>query len=96
MFKTTQQATARYILLESIKRVREKFRIDWPSVTWQELRKPLYSGLGQKLYMEYSTRSVAAKPRGIEDQARYWKKYYRTDGKVKDFVESSKALEESK
>ena len=38
--------------------IQTSFGINWFSVTWQDLRKPLYSALGARLYIEWSVSDV--------------------------------------
>ena len=51
-----------------------RFGIDWTRVQWQDLRKPLYSGLAAALYMvsRYGTNI----PIGVERQAAWYQKLF--------------------
>ena len=67
--------------------------LDWRSVEWSDLRKPLYSGLAARLLL---TNIPAAIPSDIPGQADYWKKHYNTEaggGTAKKFEDDVKALE---
>ena len=56
--QATQASSANYALFEYIKAIQSSFGIDWPSVKWEDLRMPLYSGLGARLYLEWSVSDV--------------------------------------
>lgn len=59
----------------------ESFRdlgIDWPSVKYVDLRKPLYSGLAARLH--YLSADIPIPPEDrLETQAKYWKRYYNSN-----------------
>jgi hypothetical protein len=57
-------------------KIQAEFSIDWPSITWQDLEKPLYSGLAFRILVETFGAPV---PDTIALQADYWKQYYNTD-----------------
>ena len=60
--QATQASSANYALFEYIKAIQSSFGIDWPSVKWEDLRMPLYSGLGARLYLEWSVCDVTHAP----------------------------------
>jgi len=72
MFETTQRLLVNLKQMKYLEDIREAFGIDWTSVEWKDLRKPLYSALGARLFvaLKSSTDSVPV-PRAIDDQARY-------------------------
>ena len=57
-FDATQTVTARFILFNYIKEIQDIFGIDWPSITWEECRRPLVSGLAARLYIFHKTKLV--------------------------------------
>lgn len=66
--------------------IKAKLGIDWPKTKWQDLVKPLYSGLAARLYL---VRIPAAIPSNLQSQGWYWKKYYNTvagKGTVTKFI----------
>jgi uncharacterized protein YegL len=54
-----------------------KFGINWRAVTKVDLLKPLYSGLAGQLFLKTLPESI---PGTIEEQAKFWKKYYHKNG----------------
>jgi hypothetical protein len=54
----------------------QTFGIDWTLVTWEDLQKPLYSGLAFRLFLEAVGTPI---PDGISKQGDYWKQFYNTD-----------------
>jgi len=94
MFDVTQSSSDNVVMLQYIKDIQKAFGIDWPSVTWDELTKPLHSALGARLYIQYQSRSdPSGIPREINDQAQFWKKYYRSNGDVNNFISAANRLE---
>lgn len=70
-----------------------EFGTDWMQTTWQELQKPLVSGLAARLYLQYICPSAGI-PRSISEQAGFWQTHYHpTEGNKDDFVHGSNALE---
>ena len=54
------------------------FGINWPVVKWIDLRKPLHSGLGARLFLTTVEESIP-EISDEEGQAKYWKSNYNTD-----------------
>ena len=86
MFETTQRLLVNLKQMKYLEDIREAFGIDWTSVEWNDLRKPLYSALGARLFvaLKSSTDSVPV-PRAIDDQARFWRTYYRPEADERHF-----------
>jgi len=86
MFAQTQRNLANFVLIKYFADIQKNFGVDWTSVQWQDLRKPLYSALAAYLYVCYKSRmSDEAIPQTIEDQARFWRSYYRPNGTKQHF-----------
>lgn len=49
--------------------------IDWMSTTWEDLEKPLYSGVGARLYISNNPEPI---PTTKDEQGIYWKENYNT------------------
>ncbi|XP_048244945.1 uncharacterized protein LOC124143446 [Haliotis rufescens] len=56
--------------------VSSQFAIDWSTVQWSDLRKPLYSGLAAALYLSTISEPL---PQGAENQGSYFRKYFHDD-----------------
>ena len=86
-FQDTQDTNSHPGLVSKFKEIQRVFGIDWPSVQWEDLRKPLFSALAARLKLS----NVAAPiPLAVEDQARYWKTHYNTErgeGTAAKFIE---------
>lgn len=91
MFGTTTVETS-YLEVE-IKNITKVFGITWTNVMWRDMRKPLYSALGARLYMTYSSRRTAI-PRAVSNQATYWVDYYRPTGDKNKFIGDANLLDE--
>jgi len=92
MFETTHSLLANLKQMKYLEDIQEAFGIDWTSVEWKDLRKPLYSALGARLFiaLKSSTDSVRV-PRAIDDQAKFWRTYYRPEADEQHF--STRAAE---
>lgn len=54
MFNLTKAGTG--LLNAEYIRIQEAFGIDWRTVTWMDLQKPLYSGLAAALFISMQVR----------------------------------------
>ena len=71
-------------------KIKETLGIDWTSTTWNDLEKPLYSGLAARLFL---ARLSAPIPTDLASQAQYWKTHYNTvagSGTVQKFIDDVK------
>ena len=67
------------------------FAIDWSDVKWEDLRKPLYSGLAARLFL--STVSEEIPPSAdFAGQAAYWRQHYNPSGTESEFVDDVREL----
>ena len=91
-FDDTKNTAAHPSLARKYKLIHDYFNIDWKEVTWEDLRKPLYSGLAARLFLSNVKSKI---PTTLCGQAAYWKKHYNKTGKgtVSKFVEDVNALE---
>ena len=67
--------------------IKHKLGIDWTQSSWEDLTKPLYSGLAARLFL---VKIPAPIPSDLPGQAAYWKRYYNTvagKGTVEKFIE---------
>ncbi|OQV18313.1 hypothetical protein BV898_07518 [Hypsibius exemplaris] len=65
---------------------RSSLRIDWTKVVWQDLWKPLYSGLAARILLWIRQEAGHVIPDTLANQAVYWKTHYDIGGgTVEDF-----------
>ncbi|KAM7430895.1 hypothetical protein ABFA07_018452 [Porites harrisoni] len=67
--------------------IKAKLGIDWTQTSWQDLEKPLYSGLASRLFLARLSPPI---PTDLPSQAQYWKTYYNTvagGGTVEKFID---------
>ena len=70
-------------LLQSIS---TEFGITWTSTSWSDLRKPFYSAIAARLYLEVISASIPLQT-NTNGQANYWVNYYTSSGdSASDFV----------
>ena len=74
-FKDTQATASHPLLVNKIAEIKKKFGIEWCSVEWTDLEKPLYSGLAARLFLSNNPEPI---PSEMDEQARYWKEHYNT------------------
>ena len=71
-FMHTQDTRSHRNLLAKFEKIKKHFCIDWSEVTWEDLRKPFYSGLAARLVL--SIEPTALPPaHQIRKQAEYWR-----------------------
>ena len=93
-FRDTQDNSSHPGLTTKFDKIQKYFGIDWRDVQWEDLRKPLYSGLAARLFL-YNIPDAIPAAGNIQAQGEYWKEHYDTpagDGTVEEFVEDVKAL----
>ena len=83
-YMDTKDIKSHQRLKKKLELIKNKYGIDWLKTSWKDLRKPLYSGLAAALYLSNIPEAI---PADVEGQAKYWKKYYNTSGKVEHFLE---------
>ena len=71
VFEETKNTATYPLLIEKYQQIRVEFDIEWPTVEWEELRKPLHCGLTVWLYMFTRNESI---PLNIHDQGDHWKR----------------------
>ncbi|OWF42441.1 Cartilage matrix protein [Mizuhopecten yessoensis] len=72
-FNTTTNC-AHHTIREECSIILSEFEIDWSSVQWTDLLKPLYSGLAASLYLKL--RGADPAPGDLTGQASLWKSYF--------------------
>ena len=87
MFNSTLTSTASYI-----QSVNTEYGIIWASMSWVDLRKPLYSGLVARIYTEMARGSNDI-PRSTDDQGVFYASFYRTSGDSDVFSNAAEGLE---
>ncbi|XP_072042608.1 uncharacterized protein [Amphiura filiformis] len=94
-FEDTQNTAAHPDLVDKFAKIQQAFEIDWQTVQWSDLHKPLYSAIAARLFLSNIPKAIPNSA-DIAGQAAYWKRYYNTAagvGAEHDFVERVKACE---
>jgi hypothetical protein len=89
-FKDTQDVESHPKLKKRFSKIEQELGIKWSEVTWEDLRKPLYSALAARLFLLNNPEEI---PEDLKGQAEYWKKHYNTTsgkGTTKHFISKSK------
>ena len=92
-FKDTQDNVSHPRLDAKLDKIQEKLGIDWRTVHWQDLRKPLYSGLAARLFLSNIPSAIPVAS-DLQAQGEYWKAHYNKNGSgsVEKFVKDIKSL----
>ena len=95
-FIITQNTVQHPDLLTKYLQIQSQWGISWPSVVWNDLRKPFYSGLAASLILSTIDEAIPLATE-IELQGNYWKAHYNSDtaNTVQQFVNDVTALEET-
>ena len=75
MFNRTQVIVGSTRTSRLAANIQVEFGIDWQAITWEDLRKPLFSGLAARLFLSDIMEPIPLAS-NIEGQANYWKTYY--------------------
>jgi len=92
-FDETKNVRSHPSLRTTMEKIKKQKGIDWNSVTWEDLWKPLYSGLSARLLLSTKAGKI---PDTLEGQAEYWKKHYNSGvgkGTPEKFIKDVKACE---
>ena len=94
-FNDTLDTASHPALVNRFAAIKKSFGIDWRQVVWEDLLKPLYSGLAARLFLSNIAATIPLAG-NIEEQADYWKKYYNTEqgaGTQERFIDDVMTLE---
>ena len=92
IFNDTQNINIYPRLRAKFDQIRRQFNVDWCSVRWSDLRKPLYSAIAARLALYNFPRTIP-KARDISAQAQLWADYYRQGGSLSEFVTVASELQ---
>ena len=73
-------------LAKAHRRIQDVFGINWNKVDFLDLNQPLMSALAARLYLLTIPDAI---PSSLEDQAKYWKRFYNTEagkGTIEHFI----------
>ena len=92
-FQDTKNIT--FGLNSTFREIQRHFGIDWQSVQWEDLRKPLYSALVARLILSNVTLTESIPlASDVAAQASYWRRHYNAVGTEPRFIADVMALEE--
>ena len=74
-FEDTKDTASHPGLIKKYERIEMETGINWPTVEYEDLRKPIHSAIGARLLVSNNPEPI---PANVEDQADYWKKNYNT------------------
>lgn len=89
-YEATKQCNSSQYLFTLCEIISSKLKIDWDRTRWQDLTKPLYSGLAASLYL--NLRAGNNTPGDINAQAGFWSHYYHLGLPKSDFFSRIKGL----
>ena len=83
--------TSNTTLFQTYEEIRLFFSIEWDTVQWSELNKPLYSALAARLVLFIAPEDIPSSE-DVPAQAQFWRDYYKGEGSVQDFVRAANTL----
>ena len=92
IFNDTQNINIYPRLRAKFDQIRRQFNVDWCSVRWSDLRKPLYSAIAARLAL-YNLPRTIPNAGEVTTQAQLWADYYHQGGSVSEFVAVAGELE---
>ena len=78
IFNMTQDTGTHPELLEYFQQILFAFGIDWPTSTWVDLRRPLFSALAARLYFTIVDEDIPMAG-DVRGQGEYWKRNYNSN-----------------
>ena len=93
-FQGTQNTTSHQGLATILNSIQEQFGINWSAVCWQDLRKPLYSGLATRLFLSNVPTAIPFAS-DLPAQGEYWIAHYNMNAgnrSVERFVQDVQSL----
>ena len=75
-----------------LEQVKNRLEIDWQSVQWSDLRRPLHSAIAARLVLYLAPRAIPSAS-DITDQARFWAQHYNPVGIEDDYIGATTGLE---
>lgn len=94
-FADTLDTSSHPALVNKFAAIEESFGIDWRQVVWEDLLRPLYSGLAARLFLSNIAATIPLAG-NTEEQAAYWKTHYNTEqgaGTQERFIDDVMTLE---
>ncbi|XP_046340047.2 uncharacterized protein LOC124121112 [Haliotis rufescens] len=92
MYNATRRCP--FIVSDECALIGSAFNITWRDTTWQDLRKPLYSGLAASLYMLIRLGFINSMPGDLPGQADTWAHYYHLGSPDSDFISAANAVKD--
>ncbi|XP_072045519.1 uncharacterized protein [Amphiura filiformis] len=89
-FQDTQNTASHPGLTSKHQAIQKEFGIDWKTVQYSDLQKPLYSAIAARLLLSNKPEAI---PSTVAGQAAYWKKHYNTAagaGTEQKFIDANK------
>ena len=78
-YTATKNTGSNTQLQQQVQGISSSFGINWLTTQWIDLRKPFYSALAARLYMQVITASIPLAS-DVSSQGTYWANYYTSSG----------------
>jgi hypothetical protein len=73
------------LLLNKHAKILQNFRINWETVQWSDMSKPLYSALAARLVLFIVGQSIPS-DEDLQAQAQFWRDHYNANGSIEHFL----------
>lgn len=80
-YLATKNTDSNSQLQQQVQGISSSFGISWLNTQWSDLRKPFYSALAARLYMQVITASIPLAS-SISSQGTYWANYFTSSGRT--------------
>ena len=93
-FQGTQNTMSHQRLATILDSIQKQFGINWSAIRWQDLRRPLYSGLATKLFLSNVPTAIPFAS-DLQAQGEYWRAHYNMNAgnrSVERFVQDVQSL----
>ena len=92
LFQDTQDASSNPSLSSLFQQIDSFFGINWSTVLWNDLRKPLFSALAARIYLNIVPEAIPLAI-NIQSQGEYWQRNYNFLGSLTEFLSAVNELE---
>ena len=91
-FLSTKNISRYRRLAGRFQQIQIHYGIDWPSVEWKELRKPIFSALAARLVLYVAPTAIPSST-DLPGQSQFWISNYNNNGDASSFVTTSSGLQ---
>ena len=92
LFQDTQDVSSHPSLSSLFQQIDSLLDINWSVVLWNDLRKPLFSALAARIYLNIVPEAIPL-ANNVQSQGEYWQRNYNSLGSLTDFESAANELD---